>query len=63
MADPVLQALTAACPASRAGSPGDAVAGVTPRFAASPASVAEASAVLHAAAEHDLAVVPRGRRR
>jgi glycolate oxidase FAD binding subunit len=60
MADPVLQALTAACPASRPGSPGDAVAGVTPRFAASPASVAEASAVLRAAAEHDLAVVPRG---
>jgi glycolate oxidase FAD binding subunit len=60
MADPVLAALTAACPASRPGSPGDAVAGVTPRFAASPASVAEASAVLRAAAEHDLAVVPRG---
>ena len=60
MADPVLEALTAACPASRAGSPGDAVAGVTPRFAASPASVAEASALLHAATEHDLAVVARG---
>ena len=60
MADPVLQALAAACPASRAGSPGDAVAGVTPRFAASPASVAEASALLHAATEHDLAVVARG---
>jgi glycolate oxidase FAD binding subunit len=60
VADPVLQALTAACPQSRPGSPADAVAGVTPRFAASPASVAEASAVLCAATEHDLAVVPRG---
>ena len=60
MADPVLQALTAACPQSRPGSPADAVAGVTPRFAASPASVAEASAVLCAATEYDLAVVPRG---
>jgi glycolate oxidase FAD binding subunit len=60
MTDPVLAALTAACPASRPGSAADAVAGVTPRFAASPASVAEASAVLHAATEHDLAVVPRG---
>ena len=60
LADPVLRALTAACPGSRPASPGDAVAGGTPRFAASPASVAEASAVLRAAAEHDLAVVPRG---
>jgi glycolate oxidase FAD binding subunit len=31
-----------------------------PRFAASPASVAEASAVLRVATEHDLTVVPRG---
>jgi glycolate oxidase FAD binding subunit len=60
MADPVLQALTAACPTARPGSAADAVAGVTPRFAASPASVAEASAVLRAATEHDLTVVPRG---
>ncbi len=60
MADPVLRALAAACPAAREAVPGDAVAGVLPRFAASPATVAEASALLRAAAEHDLAVVPRG---
>jgi len=58
--DPVLEALAAACPAARAAQPGDAVAGVTPRFSASPASVAEASELLRAAAAHDLAVVPRG---
>src|SRR5215470_2369084 len=58
--DPVLRALMAVCPASRPAFSGDAVAGGTPRFAASPATVAEASAVLRAAAEHDLAVVPRG---
>ncbi len=60
MADDVLAALAAACPASRPASSGDAVAGVTPRFAASPASVAEASAVLRVATEQDLTVVPRG---
>ena len=59
-ADPVLGALAAACPAARPAEPGDAVAGVMPRFAASPATVAEASALLAAAAAHDLAVVPRG---
>ena len=58
--DPILRALMAACPESRQASAADAVAGGTPRFAASPATVAEASAVLRAAAEHDLAVVPRG---
>src|SRR5215469_609314 len=58
--DPILRALMAACPASRPASAADAVAGGTPRFAASPATVAEASAVLRAAAEHDLAVVARG---
>jgi glycolate oxidase FAD binding subunit len=60
VAEQVLDALMAVCPASRPASPGDAVAGVTPRFAASPASVAEASAVLRVATEHDLTVVPRG---
>jgi glycolate oxidase FAD binding subunit len=59
-ADPVLGALAAACPAARLAEPGDAVAGVMPRFAASPATVAEASALLAAAAACDLAVVPRG---
>ena len=59
-ADPVLEALSAACPAARPARPGDVVAGVMPRFAASPATVAEASELLRAAAAHDLAVVPRG---
>jgi glycolate oxidase FAD binding subunit len=59
-ADPVLAALAAACPAARPAQPGDAVAGVMPRFAASPATIAEASELLRAAAAHDLAVVPRG---
>ncbi len=59
-ADPVLSALAAACPAARPARPEDAVAGVMPRFAAAPATVAEASELLRAAAAHDLAVVPRG---
>jgi glycolate oxidase FAD binding subunit len=58
--DATLKALAAACPAARPAEPGDAVAGVVPRYAASPASVAEASALLTAAAGHDLAVVARG---
>jgi len=58
--DAVLRALAAACPAARAAGAGDAVAGVVPRYAASPASVAEASAVMRVAAEQALAVVPRG---
>jgi glycolate oxidase FAD binding subunit len=58
--DAALRALAAACPAAREASPEDAVAGVTPRYAAAPATVAEASALLRAAAEHDLTVVPRG---
>ena len=58
-ADPVLDALAAGCPAARPAQPGDAVAGVTPRFAAAPATVAQASGLLRAAAAHDLAVVPR----
>ena len=59
-ADPVLGALAAACPTARPAQPGDAVAGVLPRFAASPATVAQASELLRTAAAHDLAVVPRG---
>jgi glycolate oxidase FAD binding subunit len=58
--DTVLQALAGACPAARAAGAGDSVAGVTPRYAASPASVAEASAVMRVAAEQNLAVVARG---
>ena len=58
--DAVLRALAAACPAARAADVSDAVAGVTPRYAASPASVAEASAVMRVAAEQALTVIPRG---
>ena len=54
-------ALSAACPAVREASPdADAVSGVVPSFVASPASTEEASALLRAAAEHGLTVVPRG---
>jgi glycolate oxidase FAD binding subunit len=58
--DAVLRALAAACPAARAAAASDAVAGMAPRYAASPASVAEASAVMRVAAEQALTVVPRG---
>ncbi|HUL24182.1 MAG TPA: FAD-binding oxidoreductase [Streptosporangiaceae bacterium] len=58
--DAVLRALAGACPAARAADAGDAVAGVAPRYAASPASVAEASAVMRAAAGQGLSVVARG---
>jgi glycolate dehydrogenase FAD-binding subunit len=59
-ADQVLKELAAACPAARAAEPQDAIAGVPARYAATPASVAEAGALLRAAAAHDLTVVPRG---
>ncbi|HEX8005822.1 MAG TPA: FAD-binding oxidoreductase [Trebonia sp.] len=54
------KALSAACPDLREGEPADAIDGVVPSFVASPADTAEAAALLRAAAEHDLAVVPRG---
>ncbi|MGH3648990.1 MAG: FAD-binding protein, partial [Micromonosporaceae bacterium] len=38
----------------------DAIAGVRPRFVASPATTAQAALVLRAAAANDLAVVARG---
>src|SRR5215472_617680 len=60
MADPALWALAAACPATRPATPGDAVAGVVPRYVASPATAGEASALLRTAAGHGLATVPRG---
>jgi glycolate oxidase FAD binding subunit len=60
MSDLVLAALTAACPATRPAAAEAAVAGVTPRYTASPATTSEASALMRAAAEHDLALVPRG---
>ena len=53
-------ALAAACEAVRPGAAGDAVSGIVPSFVAAPVSTAEASAVLRACAEHDLAVVSRG---
>jgi glycolate oxidase FAD binding subunit len=58
--DPVLPELAAACPAARLATRADAVAGVVPRYAASPASVGEASALLRAAGRHELTVVARG---
>jgi glycolate oxidase FAD binding subunit len=58
--DAVLQALAGACPAARAADATDGVAGVTPRYAASPASVAEASALMRMAAGQGLSVVARG---
>ena len=56
----IRDALTAACPATREGRPSDAVSGVAPALVGSPASTAQASALLAAAAAHDLTVVPRG---
>ncbi|MDR2984953.1 MAG: FAD-binding oxidoreductase [Nocardiopsaceae bacterium] len=52
--------ITAACAAVRPATPADAVAGFQPQIVASPASTAEASALLSAAAALGLAVVPRG---
>ena len=57
---PIRSALSAACPATRDGVASDAVGGVVPAAVGSPASTAEASALLAAAAAHDLTVVPRG---
>ena len=54
------KALAAACGAVREGADSDAVDGLVPGFVASPGSTQEASSLLRAAAEHDLAVVPRG---
>ncbi|HKB29828.1 MAG TPA: FAD-binding oxidoreductase [Streptosporangiaceae bacterium] len=59
MADP-LAALEDVCAAVRPGGPADAVFGVVPAVVASPATVAEASGLLRAAAGHGLAVLPRG---
>jgi glycolate dehydrogenase FAD-binding subunit len=54
------KALMTACAELREGEPADAIDGVVPSFVASPADTAEAAALLRAAAEHDLTVVPRG---
>ena len=54
-----LDAMAKACEV-RPGEPGDAVQGVTPSYVAAPATVAEASELMRAAAEYELAIVPRG---
>jgi glycolate oxidase FAD binding subunit len=59
-ADSIPAQLTDACDEVRRAEPADAVAGVQPQFVAAPASTAQASAVLKAAAELGLAVIPRG---
>jgi glycolate oxidase FAD binding subunit len=59
-ADLVPGALARACTEVRAAGPDDAVAGVAPRFVARPGDVAEAAAVMRAAADEDLTAVPRG---
>src|SRR5580704_3215847 len=60
MVPAVRPALAAACPALADGTAADAVAGVVPSFVASPSSTAEVAALLRAAAQAGLAVVPRG---
>ena len=52
--------LTAACADFRAAGPADMIAGVPARFVATPASTEETSALLRAAAQLGLTVVPRG---
>jgi glycolate oxidase FAD binding subunit len=59
-ADAIPAGLAEACRDVRAAVKADAVGGVVPRFVAAPASTEEAAAVLRAAAELGLAVVPRG---
>ena len=59
-ADLVPEALARACAEVREAGPDDAVAGVAPRFVARPGDVAEAAAVMRAAAAEGLAAVPRG---
>jgi glycolate oxidase FAD binding subunit len=52
--------LSAACPDIRPAAPADSVAGVEPRFVATPADAEQASALLRAAAGLGLTVLPRG---
>jgi glycolate oxidase FAD binding subunit len=59
MSVPPIDALAKACEV-RPGEPGDAVQGAAVSYVAAPATVAEASELMRAAAEHELAVVPRG---
>jgi glycolate oxidase FAD binding subunit len=55
-----LEALAKVCGDTRPGTAEDAVQGVIPAQVAAPATVPEASEVMRVAAEHGLAVVPRG---
>jgi glycolate oxidase FAD binding subunit len=59
-ADSAPDALAKACSEVREAGPDDAVAGVAPRFVASPADTSEAAAVLRAAAAEGMTAVPRG---
>jgi glycolate oxidase FAD binding subunit len=59
-ADAVPDVLAKACSEVRPAKPDDAVAGVVPRFVASPADVAEAAATMGAAASLGMTAVPRG---
>jgi glycolate oxidase FAD binding subunit len=59
-ADSAPDALAKACSEVRQAGPDDAVAGVAPRFVASPADTTEAAAVLRAAAAEGMTAVPRG---
>jgi glycolate oxidase FAD binding subunit len=52
--------LSSACAEVRAAGPEDLVAGVAPRFVARPADVAEAAAVMRAAADEGLTALARG---
>ncbi len=55
-----LKALAAACPELREGADSDAIGGAVPAFVAWPSGTDQAGALLRAAADRDLAVVPRG---
>jgi glycolate oxidase FAD binding subunit len=54
------KAIAAACPELRPGEAADAIGDIVPAYVAAPGDTGEAAALLRAAAEHDLAVVPRG---
>src|SRR5580658_801085 len=60
LADSIPGPLAAACDEVRLASPADAVAGVQPGLVAAPATTDQASAVLRAASELGLTVIPRG---
>jgi glycolate oxidase FAD binding subunit len=59
-ADGLPAVLARSCAEVREAGPQDAIAGVAPRYVASPADVAEASALMRAAAAEGLAAVARG---